>query len=98
MTSEAKPYGMIAEFRTAASVLHAAEKVRNAGFRKWDVFSPFPVHGMDKAMGLTACSCGGRFRRGSSPRCPACAQPLSADSAAVWIEANAPGTAKGWKQ
>src|SRR5205807_9765430 len=46
---------------------------------------------------LTACSCGGRFRRGSSPRCPACAQPLPADSAAVWIEANAPGTAKGWR-
>src|SRR5882672_6481620 len=52
MTNEAKPYGMIAEFRTAAGVLHAAEKVRNAGFRKWDVFTPFPVHGMDRAMGL----------------------------------------------
>jgi len=47
-----KPYGMIAEFRTAAAVLHAAEKVRDAGFRKWDVFTPFPVHGMDRAMGL----------------------------------------------
>src|SRR6185369_491434 len=52
MKSNAQPYGMIAEFRTAASVLHAAEKVRNAGFRKWDVFTPFPVHGMDRAMGL----------------------------------------------
>ena len=48
----ARPYGMLAEFRTAAAVLHAAEKVRNAGFRKWDVFTPFPVHGMDRAMGL----------------------------------------------
>src|SRR5438270_7248574 len=47
-----KTYGMIAEFRTAAAVLHAAEKVRDAGFRKWDVFTPFPVHGMDRAMGL----------------------------------------------
>src|SRR3974377_1147598 len=45
-------YGMVAEFTSAASVLHAAEKVRDAGFRKWDVFTPFPVHGMDKAMGL----------------------------------------------
>jgi len=52
MKSDVQPYGMIAEFRTAASVLHAAEKVRNAGFRKWDVFTPFPVHGMDRAMGL----------------------------------------------
>src|SRR5437762_3590736 len=52
MKSDAKPYGMIAEFKTAAAVLHAAEKVRNSGFRKWDVFTPFPVHGMDRAMGL----------------------------------------------
>jgi hypothetical protein len=31
---------------------HAAEKVRDAGFRKWDVHTPFPIHGMDHAMGL----------------------------------------------
>jgi hypothetical protein len=52
MADATKPYGMIAEFRTAAAVLHAAEKVRNAGFSRWDVFTPFPVHGMDRAMGL----------------------------------------------
>src|SRR5436305_12529978 len=52
MSNLPKPYGMIAEFRTAASVLHAAQTVRNAGFRNWDVFTPFPVHGMDRAMGL----------------------------------------------
>jgi hypothetical protein len=45
-------YGIIAEFETAADVLHAAEKVREAGFHRWDVFTPFPVHGMDSAMGL----------------------------------------------
>ena len=48
----ARPYGIVAEFTTASSALHAAEKVRQAGFRQWDVFTPFPVHGMDKAMGL----------------------------------------------
>src|SRR5215510_8209041 len=47
-----RSYGMVAEFTTSAAVLHAAEKVREAGFRKWDVFTPFPVHGMDRAMGL----------------------------------------------
>src|SRR5437763_17019854 len=47
-----KTYGMIAAFRTAAAVLHAAQRVRDAGFRKWDVFTPFAVHGMDRAMGL----------------------------------------------
>ena len=37
---------------TPADIMHAAEKVRDAGFRSWDVFTPFPVHGMDRAMGL----------------------------------------------
>ncbi len=46
------PYGIVAEFETPADVLHAAEKVRDAGFRRWDVYTPFPIHGMDKAMGL----------------------------------------------
>jgi len=32
--------------------MHAAEQVRDAGYRKWDVISPFPIHGMDGAMGL----------------------------------------------
>ena len=52
MKSESHPYGLLAEFTTAADILHAAEKVRDAGFRRWDVFTPFPVHGMDRAMGL----------------------------------------------
>ena len=47
-----KNYGMAAEFNSAAEVLSAAEKVRDAGYRRWDVFSPFPVHGLDKVMGL----------------------------------------------
>ena len=50
MTS--KPYGLIAEFDTPGDTMRAAEQVRDAGFTKWDVFTPFPVHGMDKAMGM----------------------------------------------
>jgi hypothetical protein len=46
---------------------------------------------------VQACVCGGHFRRGSSPRCRHCNVPLSADAAAVYIEANAPGTKKGWR-
>ena len=45
-------YGLIAEFETPADAMHVAEKVRDAGYKHWDVFTPFPVHGMDKAMGL----------------------------------------------
>ena len=52
MAETPKTYGLIAEFDTAAAILRAAEKVRDAGFRRWDVFTPFPVHGMDKAMGV----------------------------------------------
>jgi len=47
-----KPYAMIAELPSASALYHAAEKVRDAGFTRWDVFTPFPIHGMDDAMGL----------------------------------------------
>ena len=47
-----KNYGIMAEFDSPGAILHAAEKVRDAGYRRWDVFTPFPVHGMDKVMGL----------------------------------------------
>lgn len=50
--SPAPLWGMMAEFENPAALSHAAEHIRNAGYRKWDVFSPFPVHGMDEAMGL----------------------------------------------
>ena len=52
MNNTLTPYGVIAEFTTPASAMHAAEKVRDAGYTRWDVFTPFPVHGMDRAMGL----------------------------------------------
>ena len=45
-------YGLMAVFDTPASAMHAAEQVRDAGYSKWDVHTPFPVHGMDAAMGL----------------------------------------------
>lgn len=49
---EAPVYGVAAEFQSARDLYHAAEKIRDAGFHKWDVFSPFPIHGMDEAMGM----------------------------------------------
>jgi hypothetical protein len=47
-------YGMLARFKTAKDIYHACEKVRDAGYSKWDAHTPFPVHGLDKAMGLKA--------------------------------------------
>jgi hypothetical protein len=52
MSTSSRVYGIMAEYTTPADAMHAAEQVRDAGFRRWDVFTPFPVHGMDKAMGL----------------------------------------------
>jgi Protein of unknown function (DUF3341) len=46
------PYAIMAEFETPAAILHAAQKVRENGYRQWDVFTPFPIHGMDSAMGI----------------------------------------------
>jgi hypothetical protein len=46
---------------------------------------------------LLPCECGGAFKSGAYPRCPLCRQLLSAELAKHWIEANAPGTGKGWR-
>jgi hypothetical protein len=46
------PSVILAEFETAHGVLHAAETVRAAGYVNWDTHTPFPIHGMDRAMGL----------------------------------------------
>jgi len=45
-------YGLIAMFDSPAEIFHAAEHVRDAGYRFWDVITPFPIHGMDRAMGV----------------------------------------------
>lgn len=50
--SGAPVHGVMGEFADAAAITHAAEKVRDAGFEKWDTFTPFPVHGLDEAMGV----------------------------------------------
>ena len=50
--AHAELYGMMAEFPDPAATIHAAEAIRDAGFTKWDVFAPIPIHGIDEAMGL----------------------------------------------
>ena len=45
-------FGVLAQFRDPAALTRACERVRDAGFTKWDAHSPFPVHGLDAAMGL----------------------------------------------
>jgi hypothetical protein len=48
-----RPVLLLAEFETPDAIIGAAERVRDAGYEKWDVHTPYPVHGMDAAMGLS---------------------------------------------
>lgn len=45
-------YGVLAEYDSAAAVYRAAEMVRDAGYTRWDVYAPFPIHGIEEAMGI----------------------------------------------
>lgn len=50
--SKQKKFGVLAEYDSAAAIFKACEKVRDAGYKRWDSYTPFPVHNLDKAMGL----------------------------------------------
>jgi hypothetical protein len=45
-------FGLLAEFTDPGALYHAAKDVRGAGYRRYDTYSPFPIHGMDAAMGM----------------------------------------------
>ncbi len=45
-------YAVLAEFANPADLMDAASAVNKAGYKHFDTYSPFPIHGMDDAMGL----------------------------------------------
>ncbi|MBI3202688.1 MAG: DUF3341 domain-containing protein [Myxococcales bacterium] len=45
-------HGLLAEYETPSALVAACKKVRDAGYAKWDTYTPFPVHGIEKAMGI----------------------------------------------
>jgi hypothetical protein len=49
---QARVFGMVAEFATPHALLEGVKAVRKAGFTRIDTHTPFPIHGMDRAMGL----------------------------------------------
>ena len=58
--SEARPgvetgdrvFGLLARFETPGQLVAASRRVRQEGFKSWDAHCPFPVHGLETAMGL----------------------------------------------
>lgn len=47
-----KPSWLLAELHSPEALVRAAEGFRDAGYTHWDTHSPFPVHGMERAMGM----------------------------------------------
>lgn len=45
-------WGIVAAFSSADDLIRGAKVVRDAGYTKWDAHAPFPVHGLDDAMGV----------------------------------------------
>ncbi len=52
MTESRRHVGTVGLFDDPDSLLEAARQVRDAGYRKWDCHTPYPIHGLDQAMGL----------------------------------------------
>jgi hypothetical protein len=48
--SNTSKWGIVAEFDSAAAIYHAAEKAVAQGYTRLDAHTPFPVHGLDKAL------------------------------------------------
>src|SRR3954468_16947795 len=80
-------YGVIAEFDNPEAVIASAAKARAAGYRRMDAYSPFPVEGLDDALGfrdtlvplimLVGGICGALFGFGLLYYCMVVSYPLN---------------------
>lgn len=52
MAGDRNLWGLVAEFHSPDDLIRGATAVRDAGYTKWDAHAPFPVHGLDDAMGI----------------------------------------------
>lgn len=58
MSNQQPLYSVAATFTTADAIIHAAGEVAKEGYSKFDVHTPYPVHGMDHAMRLKTSKVG----------------------------------------
>jgi hypothetical protein len=47
-----QPYGIMAEFDSPEALIEAARRTRLEGYRRFDCYTPFPIHGLTEAMGV----------------------------------------------
>ena len=59
--AEPELLGLLAEFDDPHALVAASTKVRDAGYNRWDTHTPFPMHGIDEAMGSSGPSCPGSW-------------------------------------
>ena len=45
-------YGLLAEFSQPDELLAAARAAKQAGYKRMDAYSPFPIHGLNEALGF----------------------------------------------
>jgi hypothetical protein len=45
-------WGLLAEFERPEELVAAAARAREAGYRRMDAYTPFPIHGLSDAMGF----------------------------------------------
>lgn len=51
-SENSKLIGLLAQFDDPDSLVHACDQARQDGYKAMDAYSPFPVHGIDPALGI----------------------------------------------
>ncbi len=52
-TNDQRLVGLLAQFEDPDSLVNACDQARQDGYQKMDAYSPFPVHGIDPAIGIS---------------------------------------------
>jgi hypothetical protein len=47
-----KPIAVLGNYKDPNLLITAANRIRESGYKDFDIYTPYPVHGLDKAMGV----------------------------------------------